>query len=60
MRKMTGSTTRLKKSPELEKGLNLIKKELKKHISAFDTKLGLHRHTDASFEGLGFILPQPL
>ena len=39
-----------------------MKKELENHIkiSPFNTKLGLHIHTDASSKGLGFIMSQPL
>ena len=62
MRKMTGSTTLFKDSKELREEFNSLKKDLRSHIkiAPFDTKLGLHIHTDASSEGLGFVMSQPL
>ena len=49
-------------TPDHEKEFNDIKEDISKHIklTPFNTKKGVHLHTDASKEGLGFIINQPL
>ena len=47
---------------ENDNEFEMIKNEISHHIklTPFDTRKGVHLHTDASFEGLGYVISQPL
>ena len=61
MRKLSGANNIFQTSPQLEKEFMTMKEHIKKTVvlSPLDTKKDIHIHTDASNNGLGFILSQP-
>ena len=61
MRKLSGANNIFKESDQLTEEFNLMKRHLKKTIILSPLEVGreLHLHTDASNNGLGFILSQP-
>merc|ERR1711954_622255 len=61
MRKMSGRNKQFKESEQLTEEFKLMKKQLTKTVILSPLEIGrdLHLHTDASNNGLGFILSQP-
>ena len=61
MRKLCGANNKFETSPQLEEEFATMKRHLKKTIALTPLEVGrdIHLHTDASSNGLGFILSQP-
>ena len=61
MRKLSGGNNVFKESDQLTEEFQLMKRHLKKKVILSPLKVGreLHLHTDASNNGLGYILSQP-
>ena len=61
MRKLSGANNIFNESKQLTDEINLMKCHLKQTIVLSPLEVGreLHLHTDASSQGLGFILSQP-
>merc|ERR1711954_453840 len=61
MRKMSGGNNQFKESEQLTEEFELMKNQLKKTVTLSPLEIGreLHLHTDASNNGLGYILSQP-
>ena len=61
MQKMSGGNNVFKESDQLTEEFQLMKRHLSKTVILSPLKVGreLHLHTDASNNGLGFILSQP-
>ena len=61
MRKMCGNNNNFQTSPQLEEEFNTMKTYIKKTVTLSPLDMGkeLHLHTDASNNGLGYILSQP-
>merc|ERR1711954_164669 len=61
MRKMSGGNNQFKESEQLTEEFELMKNQLKKTVILSPLEIGreLHLHTDASNNGLCFILSQP-
>ena len=61
MRKVCGANNKFETSKQLEDEFNTMKRHLKKTIVLLPLEVGkdIHIHTDASSQGLGFILSQP-
>ena len=61
MRKLSGANNIFQESKQLTDEFNSMKHHLKKTIVLSPLKVGreIHLHTDASSQGLGFILSQP-
>ena len=61
MRKLCGANNKFETSPQLEEEFATMKRHLKKTevLSSLEVGKKIHLHTDASSNGLGFILPQP-
>merc|ERR1712081_150239 len=61
MRKLSGGNNQFKESEQLNQEFELMKNQLKKTVTLSPLKIGreLNLHTDASNNGLGFILSQP-
>merc|ERR1712081_79851 len=61
MRKLSGGNNQFKESEQLNQEFELMKNQLKKTVTLSPLEVGreLHLHTDASNNGLGFILSQP-
>merc|ERR1711954_198595 len=61
MRKLSGGNNQFKESEQLTEEFELMKNQLKKTVTLSPLEVGreLHLHTDASNNGLGYILSQP-
>ena len=61
MRKLCGANNKFETSPQLEEEFATMKRHLKKTVVLSPLEVGkeIHIHTDASSQGLGFILSQP-
>ena len=61
MRKLCGANNHFETSPQLEEEFATMKKHLKKTVVLSPLEVGkeIHLHTDASTNGLGYILSQP-
>ena len=61
MQKLSGANNIFRESKQLTEEFNLMKRHLKKTIVLSPLEVGreVHLHTDASDNGLGFILSQP-
>ena len=61
MRKLSGGNNVFKESDQLTEEFQLMKRHLKKTVILSPLEVGreLHLHTDASNNGLGYILSQP-
>ena len=61
MRKLCGANNKFETSKQLEDEFNTMKRHLKKTVVLSPLEVGrdIHIHTDASSQGLGFILSQP-
>merc|ERR1711954_623079 len=62
IQKMSGGNNQFKESEQLIEEFELMKNQLKKTVILSPLEIGreLHLHTDASNNGLGYILSQPL
>ena len=61
MRKLSGANNIFQESKQLTDEFNMMKRHLKKTIVLSPLEVGreIHLHTNASSQGLGFILSQP-
>ena len=61
MRKLCGANNKFESLPQVEEEFTTMKRHLKKTIVLTPLEVGrdIHLHTDASSNGLGFILSQP-
>ena len=61
MRKLSGGNNQFKESDQLNEEFEIMKNQLKKTVKLSPLEIGreLHLHTDASNNGLGYILSQP-
>ena len=61
IRKLSGSNTLFTWNSELDQEFETMKKYVKKNVplTPFDMKKPIHRHTDVSMSGMGYVLSQP-